>query len=213
MRSRRAHGCADWVARKRWGSAAVTGRRSRRVEARRVPRRGEVQPTIAGRPQHGYIALEITPTPPTIKVRGADKMIAALASVRTREISLEGRTETFTSAAQLVPPDGVEVVGADSISVHVKVDEELVTRKFPAVVVGLKGDGIDPNRWSVSPRQVEITLTGALLAVEKTKDAMSPVVKVVPGDKGREAAVVVEGLPPGVGVRISPERVKIAPVK
>ena len=49
--------------------------------------------------------------------------------------------------------------------------------------------------------------------IEKTKDAMSPVVKIVPGDKGREAEVVVEGLPPGVGVRISPERVKIAPVK
>ncbi len=193
--------------------ADVSPRSMRVAFDKRTEKPVEVLPTVSGRPQHGYIALEIKPAPPTIKVRGADKLIAALTSVRTREISLEGRTETFTSAAQLVPPDGIEVIGSDSISVHVQIDEELVTRKFPAVVVGVKGDGVDRNKWTISPRQVEITLTGALLAVEKSKDAMSPVVKVVPGDRGREAEVIVEGLPPGVGVRISPERVKIAPAK
>lgn len=193
--------------------AGISPRSMRVAFDKRTEKLVEVQPSVAGRPQHGYIALEIKPTPPTVKVRGADKLIAALASIRTREISLEGRTETFSSAAQLVPPDGIEVVGPDSIAVHVQIDEELVTRKFPAVVVGVKGDGVDPSKWSISPRQVEITLTGALLAVEKTKDAMTPVVKIVPGDKSREAEVVVEGLPPGVGVRISPERVKLAPQK
>lgn len=193
--------------------ASISPRSMRVAFDKRTEKLVEVQPTVAGRPQHGFIALEIKSVPPTVKVRGADKLLAALTSVRTRELSLEGRTETFTSAAQLVPPDGVEVVGADSVSVHVQIDEELVTRKFPAVVVGVKGEGVDPARWSVSPRQVEITLTGALLAVEKTKDAMSPVVKIVPGEKAREGEVVVEGLPPGVGVRISPERVKIAPVR
>jgi YbbR domain-containing protein len=193
--------------------AGISPRSMRVAFDKRTEKLVEVQPTVSGRPQHGYIALEIKPAPPTVKVRGADKLIAALTSVRTREISLEGRTETFSSTSQLVPPDGIEVVGLDTIAVHVQIDEELVTRKFPAVVVGVKGEGIDPNKWSITPRQVEITLTGALLSVEKTKDAMSPVVKIVPGDKGREAEVVVEGLPPGVGVRISPERVKIAPVK
>lgn len=193
--------------------ASISPRSMRVSFDKRSEKLVEVQPSIAGRPQHGFIALEIKATPPTVKVRGADKLLAALTSVRTRELSLEGRTETFSSAAQLVPPDGVEVVGPDTVAVHVQIDEELVTRKFPAVVVGVKGEGIDPSRWSISPRQVEITLTGALLAVEKTKDAMAPVVRVVPGDRAREGAVVVEGLPPGVGVRISPERVKIAPAK
>ena len=57
-------------------------------------------------------------------------------------------------------------------------------------------------------------MTGALLAVEKAKAALVPVVKLSAGDtRAREVPVSIEGLPPGIGVRISPERVKISPVK
>jgi len=194
--------------------ASVSPRSMRVVFEKRTEKLVEVQPAVAGRPQHGYITVEIKPVPATVKVRGGEKLIAATTSVRTREISLESRTESFSTAAQLVPPDGIEVVGTESVLVEVSIDEELVTRKLPGVAVNVKGDGVDPTKWSISPRQVDVTLTGALLAVEKTKDAMSPVVKLAPGEgKPREAEVTIEGLPPGVGVRISPERVKITPVK
>ncbi len=193
--------------------ASISPRAMRVVWDKRSERLIEIQPTIAGHPQHGYMALEVKPEPSTIKVRGGEKLLAALTSVRTHEVSLEGRTETFSTTAQLVPPDGIEVVGADSVSVRVQIDEELVSRKIPDVLVSVKGDGIDPARWTITPRQVEVTLTGALLAVEKSKGAMIPVVKISAGDKTREGEVTIEGLPPGVGVRISPERVKINPVR
>ena len=65
-----------------------------------------------------------------------------------------------------------------------------------------------------APPQIDVTLTGALLAVEKAKAALAPVVRLSASDtKAREAAVSIEGLPPGVGVRISPERVKVSPVE
>jgi hypothetical protein len=52
-----------------------------------------------------------------------------------------------------------------------------------------------------------------LLAVEKAKQSMKVSVKVLPAEKAaREAEVVVEGLPPGVGYRRFPERVKVSPV-
>lgn len=193
--------------------ASISPRSLRVAFDKRSERIVEVQPATAGHPQHGYMALEIKPEPPTIKVRGGEKVLAALTGVRTREISVEGRTETFTTPAQLLPPDGIEVVGADAVSVRVQIDEELVTRKVPDVTVAVKGEGVDPTKWTISPRQVEVTLTGALLAVEKSKGVMIPVVKVTTNDKAREGDVTIEGLPPGVGVRISPERVKIAPVK
>ncbi len=193
--------------------ASISPRSMRVAFDKRTEKLVEVLPAIAGRPQHGYIALEIKTSPLTVKVRGAEKLIAALTGVRTREISLEGRTETFATPAQLVPPDGIEVVGADSVSIHIQIDEELVTRKVPDVAVAVKGEGVDPSKWTIRPRQVEVTLTGALLAVEKTKGAMTPVVRVTATDKAREGEVTIEGLPPGVGVRISPERVKIAPIK
>jgi YbbR domain-containing protein len=194
--------------------SAVSPRSMRVAFDKRTEKLVEVQPAVAGRPQHGYLVHEIKPTPATVKVRGGERLINALTSVRSREISVEGRTESFATGAQLVPPDGIEVVGADSIAVRVDIDEELVTRKLPGVTVAVKGDGVDPAKWTITPSQVDVTLTGALLAVEKTRGAMMPVVKVTTGDKGaREGEVTIEGLPPGIGVRISPERVKITPLK
>jgi hypothetical protein len=59
-----------------------------------------------------------------------------------------------------------------------------------------------------------VTLTGSLLAVEKAKAALAPVVRLSANDtKAREVAVSLDGLPPGIGVRISPEHVKISPIK
>ncbi len=188
----------------------------------------EVTPQVAGRPQHGYQISEVKAAPATIKVHGAEGTLGALSAIHTREVSVEGRTESFVAESDGVPPDGVDVVGSPKVLVHVTVDEELVTRKLPGMVVAVRGapchgiigaapcggDEIDPAKWQVSPSQVEITLTGTLLAVEKARAAVVPIVKLAPGDgKAREVEVVLEGLPPGIGVKLSPERVKVTPVK
>jgi YbbR domain-containing protein len=172
----------------------------------------EVHPVVTGRPQHGYVADEPKPQPATVKLRGADTALAAVTSVPTREISLEGKAESLTAETEVQPPDGVEVAGNARISVQIRVDEQLVTRKVPGVSVALKGDG-DPARWTVSPAQVDVTLIGALLAVEKARGTLVPVVKLTPDPKPREVEITVEGVPPGVGVKVSPEHAKLAPAK
>ncbi len=180
---------------------------------KRTEKTVDVAPIVAGHPLHGYVVSEIKAAPSSVRVRGAESLLAALSSVRTREVSLEGRTDGFTASTVLVPPDGIELIGSDQVEVQVQIEEELVTRRMPGVAVTTVGDGFDLTRWTIAPAHVEITLTGALLAVEKARDMMRPVVRLVPADKiGRETEVKIEGLPPGVGVRISPERVKLAPV-
>jgi YbbR domain-containing protein len=162
---------------------------------------------------HGYFVTEVKPSPATLRVRGAAGTLAALSAVRTREVSVEGRTESFTADTEAVTPDGVEPAGSAAVSLQVVIDEQLVTRTLPGIVVRVAGEGVDPARWSVSPAQVEVSLTGTVLAIEKAKAALAPQVKLSASDtKPREVAVSIEGLPPGIGVRISPERVKVAPV-
>ncbi len=181
---------------------------------RRVEKVVEITPQLAGRPMHGYLVSEVKPTPTTLRVRGAAGTLAALSAVRTRDVSVEGRTESFTADTEAITPDGVESVGTAQISLAVAIDEELVTRKLPGLVVRPAGEGSDPGRWAVTPAQVEVTLTGTVLAIEKAKAALSPIVKLSAGDtRSREVPVSIDGLPPGVGVRISPERVKVAPVR
>ena len=184
---------------------------------RRVEKVVEIVPVTQGRPQHGYILAEMKAAPATVKVRGGERLLAAISTVRTNEISLEGRTDSFEQLCEIVPSDGVVVSDPTlRIAVSVRIEEELVTRKNPGMVVVVKGEGaaFDPTKWSVTPPQVEVSLTGALLAVEKARIAMTPIVKLTANDRNaRDVEVTIEGLPPGVGIRVSPERVKVTPVR
>ena len=182
---------------------------------KRIEKVVEVSPQVAGRPEHGFVVSEVKLVPATMKVRGAESTLSALSSIHTREFSFDGRAETFVAETEAVPPDGVEIEGSPGVVVHVTVDEELVTRKLPGLTVSVKGDGIDPAKWQATPAQVDITLTGTLLAVEKAKAAIVPVAKITGGGDGklREVDLSIEGLPPGIGVKVSPERVEVRPAK
>jgi YbbR domain-containing protein len=181
---------------------------------RRADKVVEVTPQVTGRPQHGYEVSEIKAVPATVKVRGAEGTLAALLAVRTREVSVDGRTESFTADTEAEPPDGVELVGAPQVLLHVTIDEELVSRKLPGLTVAVRGDGVDASRFAVSPATVDVTLTGALLAVEKAKTTLVPYIKAAAVEsRQREAEVIIDGVPPGIGVKVSPERVAVAPVK
>jgi len=179
---------------------------------KRVDKVVEITPAITGRPQHGYVVAEVKPIPATVKLRGAEGTLAALSAIRTPEISLEDRTDSFTAETEIVPPVGVEVAGNAQVAVQIHVDEELVTRKLPGLTVVASGDG-DASRWKITPAQVDVSLTGALLAVEKARSTLVPIVKLTADPKPREAEVTIDGLPPGIGVKISPEHVKLAPLK
>jgi len=179
---------------------------------KRVDKVVEVAPLVTGRPQHGYVVAETKPQPATVKLRGAEGALAPFSAVKTREINIEGRTEPFVAETEISPPEGVDVVGNVEVSVQVRIEEELVTRKVPSLTVAVRGDG-DLSRWQVAPAQVDVTLTGTLLAVEKARASLVPVVRVPPDLKAREAEVTIEGLPPGIGVKVSPEHVKLAVLK
>jgi YbbR domain-containing protein len=194
--------------------ASISPRSMRVTFDKRSERLVEVATAVVGRPQHGYHVTEVKATPATVNVRGAQRLLSALSSVRTREISLDHRTESFSTQIVLEPPDGIAVVGSDVVTVEVKVDQELVVKKLADVPVHLAGEGIATAKWTVSPPQVEVMLTGPLLAVEKAKETIALSIKVMPSDKvARDAVIVVDGVPTGIGVRVSPERVKLAPVR
>ncbi|HEX2692033.1 MAG TPA: CdaR family protein, partial [Kofleriaceae bacterium] len=179
---------------------------------RRVDKVVEVTPATTGRPQHGYRVAEVKSVPATIKLRGGEGMLAALTAIRTREISLEGRNESFTAETEIVSPEGVEVAGDARVAVRIRIEEELEARKLPGLTVVPRGEG-DPSRWKITPAQVDVALTGAVLAIEKARSSLVPIVKLTPDLKPHEVEVTIDGLPSDIGVKISPERVKLVPLK
>jgi YbbR domain-containing protein len=184
---------------------------------KRVEKTVEVTLVTVGRPAHGYIVKEQKLEPAAVRVRGGERTIAALASIRTHEVSVQGLAEPFETQIDLAPPPGVETDPGQHVTVSVRIDEELVTRRLPGLPIAIRGDGVDPARWTLEPAQVEVTLTGARLAIEDAKDKLVPYVKLAPAGVrelgAREVEVAIDGIPPGVGRRISPERVKVVPAR
>jgi YbbR domain-containing protein len=179
---------------------------------KRIEKIVEVTPVVGGHPQHGYKLGKVVAVPAMIKVRGGTGLLAALSTIRTQEVSVENRTAgSFSENMPLVMPEHVDPEGSSSVTVQFDVVKDLETREMPNLVVELRGDNVDPAKWKLTPKDVDVTLTGETLAIEKAKPV--PVVKIVATDqKQREVQVTLEGLPPGVGFKVSPERVTVAPV-
>jgi YbbR domain-containing protein len=178
-----------------------------------------VSPHVVGHPKHGYVLAATTVSPAMVPIRGGDRVIRALPSIRTFEIDLDDHDESFDADVALVAPDGVTIARGGPVTVHVSITEELVTRALQNRPVELRGDG-DPTKWTVTPATVDVTLTGTLLGVEKARDTVVAAVKLAKEDKQakddgkpKEVEVVLDGLPPGIGAKISPERVKLTPAK
>ena len=195
---------------------SISPRTLRVAFEKRVERPVEVTPIVAGRPKHGYTVGGMTADPAMVTVAGAEGVIKALASIRTREIRLDGRAEPFIATTELVPPDGVEVSTAEApvtVSIHIK--EQLETRRLGRIAVRVLGDGVDPIAVLTDPPAVEVVLTGTVRAVDAAVDAgVMPTVKITAADVARRRSVpiAVTGLPPGVGIELVPAKVEVAPV-
>ena len=178
----------------------------------------EIAPATTGSVDYGYVAVATKATPAIARVRGGERSLAALSRVRTAEVDLKDKKRTFDKEVGLVPPAGVELVDKDQkVMVQVRIEEEMVIRKHTARPVEVRVEGLDPAapnypKFTIDPPQVEVTLSGTILALDAAEQ-LPIVVRVAPGEtKPRHAEVVIDGLPPLVGKRISPERVTITPV-
>jgi YbbR domain-containing protein len=181
-----------------------------KVRTKGVP----IEPVYAGRAMHGYRVDEgeSKKTLPPVTARGPEGVVSALTAIRTEEIRLDGRSEPFAVDVQLLPPDGVEV-DPDRVTVQVQIDEQLVNRRLGPVAIKLTGDA-DPARIKLEPAEVEVVLAGGLRGVERAvASGLTAQVNVNAADAGRPhaAPIVIEGLPPGVGVQVVPPQVMVSP--
>jgi YbbR domain-containing protein len=176
----------------------------------------QVAPHVVGHPKHGYVISNVTVSPPMVAIRGGERVIRAQPSIRTFEVDVSDKDASIDVDTSLVAPDGVTIVNNHNVGVHVTIIEELVTRTLQGKQVVVRGDG-DPSKWALAPASVDVTLTGTLLGIEKVRDSLVPVVKLAKDDakdpKEHVIEVVLDGLPPGIGAKISPERVKVTPTK
>lgn len=170
-----------------------------------------VTATLAGRPLHGFQLVGTTLDRPTVAVRGATSVVNALDAVRTQEVRVDGRSDTFTTTVPLVPPEGVELTDRDTDAVvTVEVKPELVKQplRIPLTVRMLPGA---TGAWVADPPDIDVVLTGELLEVERwIQNGVIASVTVPAGATGvLHPAVQIEGGPPQIGRSITPDTVTL----
>jgi YbbR domain-containing protein len=173
----------------------------------------------SGAPAKGHRVERVTPSPPTITVKGPKAALDVLADVRSAPISVAGRKESFHQSVPLAPlGDELSVAGPAGIDVEVVIGEEQAKRSLRDARVVVRGSDGKPGAdgLELTPATVEIVLLGARDQVDAVDAArVTAYIELRPTDvfltAARPARVLIEGLPPGVAVEVRPREVSLGP--
>jgi len=196
-----------------------------RFEAR-AQKRVPISVATSGDPARGYgvasmVAqrLKCDSKCDTVVIEGAETPVSQTTQVRTEDISLVGKSSSFTAEIGLAPPrPHVSVVGEPIVRVEITLVEELTTRELGEVPLGIRSGsgmaGVDVAAFDIEPKAVRVVLRGARLAVEQViaRDVHAYVEAYADdavSGRERRAQVVIEGVPPGVAIELDPRDAKL----
>lgn len=129
----------------------------------------EVVPGTSGFPPSGYELTQILMTPSSVEIEGPRSKVEGLTQVRTEDIDISGKRESFTERLRLVRPDPlVSLPGGDIVEVRGIVEEAVVLTTFEPVTVLVTG--LDPQfRLAQSLPDGAIRVQARQLQVEQTE--------------------------------------------
>lgn len=177
-----------------------------------------VSVTLEGEPARGHKVEGTTARPDRVTIRGAKSAVDRTQSVETRRLSISGKTSEMRERVSFAPlEETLSVIDAVNVEVEVRIVEEQAeqilenVRVTPAVASGAAvEDGPD-----VTPATVRVILRGARNVLEELdQTAIKGRVRLEPEDlligRARKASVVLEGVPPGVTVEVTPAEVTVS---
>ena len=100
----------------------------------------EVVPGTSGFPPSGYEMTQLLMTPSSVEIEGPRSKVEGLTQVRTEDIDISGKRESFTERLRLVRPDPlVSFPGGDIVEMRGIVEEAVVLTTFEPVTVLVTG--------------------------------------------------------------------------
>lgn len=152
-------------------------------------------PPLVGTPYGGYLAEIIDYSPTRATVRGGSRRLKGWTSLGYRlqlpPVSVEGRAESFSSKVNILPPKGEDAMDVTLPATQVEVNVRIVaprdnrTLEDIPVRLSLPADFALPEKISVSPTHVNMTLVGVREQIDK----------LAAGDVAVYAEVAADSLP------------------
>lgn len=170
-----------------------------------------VKPNIEGTPARGYYTSNISVTPSTLTVYGipvlSDKAPGVL---ETEPINVTGAKETIERRVAVILPEGITVLGGDTaVQVRIEISAQ---QGGGSLVIEPTVRGVDPGLVAtVTPRTVQVILSGPLPILEGLKPTDVPVLVDVSGrGPGTYKITPIVAAPPSVKVEsVVPDTVEV----
>ncbi|HFC10054.1 MAG TPA: hypothetical protein ENJ54_09450 [Chloroflexi bacterium] len=126
-----------------------------------------VKVRLVGQVANGYRITNVTVSPPVVTVfsQQPQKVRNLPGFVETEPLDISGATDDIDARLKLVLPEGISLVGEDTVLVQVNVAaiETSVTMSLPVEVTGLSAD---MEVKEISPKLVDVILSGPLPVLE-----------------------------------------------
>ncbi|NPA92720.1 MAG: hypothetical protein GXO56_03465 [Chloroflexi bacterium] len=129
-----------------------------------------VKVKLVGQVANGYRITNVTVSPPVVTVFSQDpqKVRDLPGFVETEPLDVTGATDDIDARLKLVLPEGISLVGEDTVLVQVGVAaiETSLTMSLPVEVTGLDAD---LKVKEISPKLVDVILSGPLPVLDNLK--------------------------------------------
>lgn len=169
-----------------------------------------VEPAIEGTPSAGYELAGVDVSPASIAVSGPESVLRRVKRVSTETISIAGKTEDFTVAADVDSPDpALQIVENAEVSVRIRIVRSQQAIEFASVPVTVIPH---PERASVDPSRVKVMLTGHKSELAQIRPTQLLVIANVTGlGSGQHVLSAIVRMPDSIRSKIS--SAKITPEK
>jgi len=180
--------------------AVFTNRRTRTLP---------VTPVVTGTPAAGFELASITVDPISVSVEGDANDLAGLNRADTLPISISGASSDVVQTIGFALPDGVQVLGAGTATVTVKLRAVTAARTFEAglVLVGARSD----RTYDLSTPRVLVTIAGSVADLDRlASTSIALNVDVAGLDLGAHSVAPTANLTTGLSlIAISPASVTV----
>ncbi len=168
-----------------------------------------VTPEVTGDPAPGFVLGPVAVDPLVVTIEGDADEIAALDTVPTVPLSVDGASQSFQRRVELDLPPGVLPVDGSDVRLSVAIEPFTESRNYTVGVV-LEGARAD-RRYVPSTDSVVVTLHGATADLDRLRESGFAAEASVAGlTVGRHEVDVTVDLPAGVVlVGSSPPRIGI----
>lgn len=125
-----------------------------------------IEPSLAGTPEHGYEQSGVSVEPPVVRVSGPESMVNSITKIFTNEVLLNGNDKSFTTKVELQNINHLIKIEDDiKPEVTVSLQASLIDKQYSDCPVFF--NSLEKNLFVKENPLVSFTVSGAELTLER----------------------------------------------